>query len=117
MRSFLKILLGILCCYMTYVVVSTSIQSNLIAEWSNLAQIPWMTATLKDFYANTLVIFLWIAYKEQGMLARIVWLLLIVGLGSIAVTAYVLLQLFKLKPGESTEKILLRVPAAPSGSA
>ena len=106
-------LLGGLCCYMIYVVVSTSIESNLIAEWSNLGRIPWMAATLKDFYTNTLVIFLWIAYKERSMLARIVWLLLIVGLGSIAVTAYVLLQLFRLKPGDSAEKILLRTPALP----
>ena len=93
---------------MIYVTITTSLRSNLFEEWSTLGQIPWMTATLKDFYINITVIFSWIAYKEQSAASRIVWLLLLVGLGSIAVTAYVVIQLFKLQPGDSAEKILLR---------
>jgi Protein of unknown function (DUF1475) len=108
MVTFLKILFASLCLYMAYVVISTSADSNLFNEWSKLAQIPWMTATIKDFYANTVVIFVWIAYKEQTMASRLVWLLLIVGLGSIAVTLYVLIQLFKLQPGDTPERVLLR---------
>jgi len=108
MVNFLKVVLGALCLYMIFVVISTSLESNLISEWPKLAQIPWMSATIKDFYTNTFVLFLWIAYKERSMAMRILWLFLIVGLGSIAVTAYVLIQLFALNPGEPAEQILLR---------
>jgi len=56
-----------------------------------------MAATLKDLYINTIVIFRWIAYKEQSIGERVVWLFLLAGLGNIAVTAYVFLELAKLK--------------------
>jgi hypothetical protein len=95
---------------MIYVVVSTSIESSLFNEWSYLGSIPWMTATLKDFYANIIVLFAWVAYKERSRALKAVWLVLFVCLGSIAVTFYVLLQLFKLKPGEGIENVLLRAP-------
>jgi Protein of unknown function (DUF1475) len=108
MKNFLKALFIALCVYMIYVTITTSLRSNLIEEWPALAQIPWMAATVKDFYINTIVIFTWIAYKERSIGARVLWLILLVGLGSIAVTGYILLQLFKLKQGDSVEKILLR---------
>ncbi len=111
MITFLKILFGTMCVYMIYVVISTSMESNLIKEWSFLGSIPWMTATLKDFYANTIVLFAWVAYKESGLARKAMWLVLFVCLGSIAVTFYVLLQLFRLKPGEGIENVLLRKPA------
>ena len=109
--SHMKILFGALCAYMIYVVVSTSLESNLFKEWPYLAAIPWMRATLKDFYANTVILFAWVAYKEQRSWVRALWLVLFVCLGSIAVTLYVLLQLFKLKPGQGIESVLLRSPA------
>jgi hypothetical protein len=96
---------------MIYVVISTSLESNLFKEWSYLGSIPWMRATLLDFYANTAVLYAWIFYKEDGWLSRSTWLLLVVGLGSIAVISYLLLQLARLKPGEEIHRILLRTGA------
>lgn len=116
MITFLKILFSTLCAYMIYVVVSTSLASNLLQEWSYLGSIPWMTATLKDFYANIVVLFAWVAYKERSYAARALWLVLFVGLGSIAVTAYVLLQLFRLKPGQGLEHVLLKQPIVRSST-
>jgi hypothetical protein len=110
MITFLKVLFGTLCVYMIYVVISTSVESNLFKEWSYLGSIPWMMATLKDFYTNTVVLFAWVAYKERSFALRALWLVLFVCLGSIAVTFYVFLQLFKLKPGEGIENVLLRTP-------
>jgi hypothetical protein len=89
---------------MCYEVISTSLESNLIEEWDFLGGIPWMRATLWDFYANVLVIFTWIAYRENSYISKVVWLILLVCLGSIASCAYVLIQLFRLKEGESLEK-------------
>jgi hypothetical protein len=94
---------------MTYIVVSTSLESNLFDEWSNLAKIPWLTATLWDFYANTLIISLWALYKERSFTARGVWIFLFIVLGSIATSAYVLRYLFTISKDDNIEKLLLRV--------
>lgn len=108
MLTFLKFLMAVLCLFMIYTTVETSMASNLFAEWPTLSTIPWMQATLIDFYINIAVIFLWVAYKEATLGRRLLWLVLLITLGSIAATAYVLLQLFRLKPGEGFEQLLLR---------
>jgi Protein of unknown function (DUF1475) len=89
---------------MCYVVISTSVQSNLFKEWGFLGSIPWMRATLWDFYANVVVIFVWVCYKEKNILIKLMWLVLLVALGSIASCAFVLIQLFRLKPGEGLKE-------------
>jgi hypothetical protein len=53
----LKILFSALSLFMVYMVVSTSLESNLIKEWSFLGSIPWMRATLFDFYTNIIVLY------------------------------------------------------------
>jgi hypothetical protein len=87
-------------------VVSTSLESSLFKEWDFLASLPWMRATLWDFYANVLVIFLWVVYREKSILIMIGWAILFFTLGSIGTIGYVLLQLFSLKPGEKIGKLL-----------
>ncbi|HVV53767.1 MAG TPA: DUF1475 family protein [Mucilaginibacter sp.] len=105
MISALKVIFGILLVWMCYVVISTSLKSNLFTEWHSLGAIPWMRATLWDFYANVLVIFVWVCYKEKSWFLKILWLLLLVCLGSIASCAYLLIQLFRLKPGEGLKEL------------
>lgn len=108
MKNILITILGATFFWVVYVVISTSLESNLFKEWDFLASIPWMRATLWDFYALILVLLLWVYYRESSIVLKGVWTVLFVGLGSIAVTAYVLLQLFRLKKGEGLEKVLLR---------
>jgi len=100
MKNFLIALFSILFIYIVYTVIATSLESNLFKEWDFLASIPWLKATLIDFYINTVVIFVWMAFREKRWLARILWLLGFVFLGSIATTLYVLVQLFKLDKNE-----------------
>ena len=104
MINFLKIILSVVFVWMCYTVISTSLQSNLFTEWNYLGSIPWMTATLWDFYANVAAIFVWVCCKEKSVLMMIIWLILLVALGSIATCAYVLIQLFKLKPNEGLKE-------------
>ena len=94
--------------WMIYTVVRTSFESNLFTEWNYLGSIPWMQATLWDFYANIFVLLVWVYYKESNVGIKGLWTVLFICLGSIAVTGYVLLQLLKLKPGDSLEKVLLK---------
>ncbi len=100
MKNFLIIIFLFLFFYINYTVISTSIESNLFTEWNFLASIPWMKATLVDFYINTIVIFVWVAFREKTWLSRILWLIGFVFLGSIITTLYVLIQLIKLKKNE-----------------
>jgi len=100
----LKFLFSLLFVWMCYTVISTSMESNIFKQWDFLESIPWMRATLWDFYANVTVIFLWVAYKESSLVLRIIWLILLVTLGSIASCVFVLIQLFRLKPGEGLKE-------------
>jgi len=99
MLTFLRCLFAAMILYMAYVAIATSLESNLFAVWGELARLPWMVATLKDFYLNILIIYLWVLYKEEGWPARLLWLVGCVCLGSIATSAYVFLELLRLRPG------------------
>ena len=108
MITALKIIFSILLVWVCYTVISTSIQSNLFKEWAFLRSIPWMRATLWDFYTNVAVIYLWLCYKEKSIPAKIIWLVLLVTLGSIDSCCYVLIQLFKLKPNEGLKDLFIK---------
>jgi len=105
MITFLKVLFSLIFVWMCIVVVSTCLSNNLFLQWGLLGDIAWMRATLWDFYANVTVIFVWLCYKESKLYLKIIWLILLVTLGSIASCAYVLIQLFKLKPGEGLKEL------------
>ena len=105
MITSLKVIFSLLFVWMCYVVITTSLKSNLFEQWDYLGGIPWMRATLWDFYTNVLVIFVWVCYKEKYLALKIVWLILLVTLGSIASCAFVLIQLFRLKPNEGLKEL------------
>lgn len=100
MKNLFLALFTLLFIYIVYTVIDTSLQSNLFKEWDFLASIPWMKATLVDFYINTVIIFVWMAFREKLWSVRIAWLIPFVLLGSIATTLYVIIQLIKLEKDE-----------------
>lgn len=108
MRSLLILVFFLLFGWMSYIVISTSLESNLFTEWNSLASIPWMRATLWDFYANVLVIYLWICYKETSWGLKLVWLIVLVVLGSIGTCIYLLFQLIRMKDGEGVAELLTK---------
>jgi hypothetical protein len=75
------------------------------------AHSPWAVATLFDAYFGFITFYTWVFYKESHWLARIVWFVAIMGLGNMAMSGYVLIQLFKLRPEQPASAILLRNPA------
>ena len=106
MITTLKIVFSALLVWVTYVVISTSLESSLFEQWDFLASIPWMRATLWDFYANLFIITLWMFYKEKSISLKSIWVILFVCLGSIATCTYVLIKLFKLKAGDGVEELI-----------
>ncbi|MBC7487974.1 MAG: DUF1475 family protein [Cytophagaceae bacterium] len=103
-----KYILLVVLIFMIYIVISTSLESNLYKEWDYLASIPWMRATLWDFYANILVIYLWVIYKEKNVFVILLWAVLFFCLGSIGSIAYVLIQLFRAKPTDGMKEVLMQ---------
>jgi hypothetical protein len=67
---------------------------------------PWFVATLVDTYLAFFTFWLWVACRESSNLARGIWLLLIFALGNIAMSGYVLVQLWSL-PGDAKPADLL----------
>jgi hypothetical protein len=102
----LKVIFSVILVWISYQVITTSLESNLFKEWDFLGSIPWMRATLWDFYANLFVIYLWVLYKERNIAVKILWLVLLFCLGSIATCIYMLIQLFKLKEGEGLGELV-----------
>jgi Protein of unknown function (DUF1475) len=107
----LKFLFGGIFVWMTVLTIRTSLSVSLWSAWNSFAGNPWAVATLYDAYFGFITFWVWVAYKEKAMWSRILWLVLILCLGNMAMSLYVLIQLFRLKPDEPAES-LLRVQEA-----
>jgi predicted permease len=69
---------------------------------------PWFIATMFDTYFGFLTFYCWVAYKETSAFARAAWLVAILLLGNIAMSIYMLIQLFRLPANAPIESLLLR---------
>jgi hypothetical protein len=108
MKLFLKLLFGGIFLWMTVMTIRTSLAMSLWQAWPGFAANPWAVATLWDAYFGFLTFYVWVVYKEQRLWSRILWLLLIMGLGNIAMSLYVLIQLMRLGGDEPAEAVLWR---------
>jgi predicted permease len=111
MTTFLKALFGAILVAMLVVTVAASLERNVWDAARDLWPDAWFRATLADAYFGFLTVYVWIAYRETSFAARALWLVLLLGLGNIAISAYVLIQLRRLRPGEPVASILTRRPA------
>ena len=107
MKTLLQLLFATIFLWMTVLTVRTSLEVSLWDAWDSFAANPWAVATLYDAYFG-FTFFVWVAYKERTHLSRLLWLVLILGLGNIAMSLYVLIQLFRLKPDQPAEALLWR---------
>jgi hypothetical protein len=108
MKTALKVLFAGIFLWMTVLTIRTSLTVSLWDAWDSYAANPWAVATLYDAYFGFITFFVWVAYKESTLWARVLWLVLILGVGNIAMSFYVLIQLFRLKADEPAEAVLRR---------
>ena len=108
MKSFLKFLFGAIFIFMVVMTIRTGLDVSLRAAWPSYAANPWAMATLYDAYFGFITFYAWVFYKERRGWSRILWFLLIMGLGNIAMSFYVLIQLFRLGPEQPAAAILRR---------
>jgi uncharacterized protein DUF1475 len=105
MKAFLKLLFGLIFVFMTVMTVRTSLEVSLWSAWSAFAASPWSMATLYDAYCGFLTFFCWVAWRERSLARKILWFVLIMAFGNIAMSLYVLLQLFGLQSEQSTSAL------------
>ena len=75
----------------------------------------WFQATLIDAYLGFLTFYVWVAYKESSVVSRVLWFVLIMCLGNIAMAGYMLLQLGRWNVADGIAGLLLRRPDSSSG--
>jgi hypothetical protein len=107
MKSFLTIICLAVIALMLYVTISASLQQNLVTATRQLWPVPWFRATLADAYCGFLFFWLWLAWRERSAVKSILWLVLILTLGNLAMASYILLQLRCWNPDEGVAQLLL----------
>jgi len=108
----MKIFLTAVCCLvlavMLYVTISASLQQDIVGATRQLWPDPWFRATLADAYCGFLFFWLWVAWREQSVAIRVLWFVLIMALGNIAMASYLLLQLRHIRGGEDLGRLFSR---------
>ncbi|MCA9403464.1 MAG: DUF1475 family protein [Candidatus Omnitrophica bacterium] len=107
-RTTLIIFFSAICIAQTWLVIDTAGKSNMFAL--NITE-PWFKTLLIDFYFNTIILSAWVIYKERSLAARILWVAAFWLTGATATALYVVVQLVRLRPGDSWDKVLVREPA------
>jgi|SRR5579871_1365673 len=110
MKLLLKILFAGILIYMAAMTAWVSIHKSILASGNEFSWSvsPWAVATLFDAYFGFVTFYVWVAYKERTWTGKAIWFLLIMGLGNMAMSTYVLIQLFRLRPEQSAFAILQR---------
>jgi len=77
--------------------------------WQGLKLEPdrwWTIATLIDAYYGFITFYVWVFFKERTAISRALWFVAVMSLGNMAMSAYVLIALARLKPNEPVANIL-----------
>jgi hypothetical protein len=108
MKSVLKILFGAILVSMLCVTTIATIDRGMLDAGGELWKFWWFRATLADAYCGFITFFAWVAFKERRWLRKSLWFVLIMALGNIAMSIYVLIELFRLKRDEPLANLLTR---------
>ncbi|HUF18603.1 MAG TPA: DUF1475 family protein [Thermoanaerobaculia bacterium] len=104
----LRILFSAILAVMIGSTIWASMQLSIFDGGGDVIRNPWGLMTLLDAYFGFLTFYVWVAYKERTMLSRVLWLIAILGLGNIAMAAYMLLELSRLPRDAGPKDLLLR---------
>ena len=108
MKTFLIALFsGIFVAMLAFVVIASQDRSVLNVRPEVLRD-PWFHATLADAYFGFITFYVWVAYKERNAVGRAVWFVLIMLLGNLAMSVYMVVQLLRLPPDGGVRELLLR---------
>ena len=108
MLNSLRVLFALILLGMLAVIITASIDQSIFEAVGKMWPHWWFKATLADAYFGFLTFFVWVAYKERLLRRKLVWFASIMLLGNVATSVYMLLELSKLKAGDTLETLLTR---------
>ncbi len=92
--SFLRALFIVVIASMLAVTTWASLHTPLFSIPRDVFTHPWFIATLFDAYWAFIAFYVWVAWKEGSLPARILWFVTIILLGNLSIAAYFLRELF-----------------------
>ncbi len=107
MKKGLIVFFSIVLVSMLVVTSWASLYENVFAGGAKIIAEPWGIATLFDTYFAFFTFYFWLAYKENHLVKNIVWLVLVILFGNIAMAIYGLLEIRRLGKNFTTEKFLI----------
>jgi len=98
-RTGLKILFAGIFLGMLAITTWASLQQSMFA-WGGLTgpDRAWTLATLADAYGGFITFYVYVHVRERRVLPRLLWFVAIMTLGNMAMSAYMLIALARLKP-------------------
>ena len=106
MRLFLLALFASFGCLMLGATIWTCQQQSIFKIPTEVWQNPWFLATLLDTYLSFLTIYTWVCLRERSWLVKGIWLVLFLGLGTMAHALYIVLALLRMPTGDWTYLML-----------
>lgn len=108
MILFLRALFVVVIASMLGVTTWASLHTPLFAIPREVYTHPWFIATLFDAYWAFVAFYVWVAWKEQSLGARLAWFVAIIALGNIAMAAYMLAELFRVPAAGPLDPVFTR---------
>lgn len=108
MRKLLFVLFFAIFIAMISITIAGMHHENLFTAGAQLWPDPWFRATLFDAYFAFTTFIVWVVYREKTIFMKIIWTLLILSLGSIAMSFYVLMHLFRMGEKATWAGLLLK---------
>jgi len=104
----LRALFALILFAMLSLTITATIDQNIFEAVGNIWPNWWFKVTLADAYFGFLTFFVWVAYKEVHLWRKLLWFAAIMLLGNLAISAYMLLELYKVQVGDTPETLLTR---------
>lgn len=108
MRRFLTVLFSAILLAMIAITTLAALERGIVEAGRDLISDRWFQATLCDAYFGFITFYVWVAYKERSMGSKILWFVLVMCFGNIAMAIYMLAQLAKLPADAPLSSLLTR---------
>ena len=115
MKQLLTAFFVVVLLVMLWIIVVASQDRGVLAAAFEMWADPWGKATLLDLYASFFTVWIWMAFREPNWPRRLLWLALLVCLGSVAIALYFLLALWQLPPGAPWSQLFRPLRPSPEG--
>lgn len=99
MILFLRAVFIVILAVMTWGTVRASLAQALFDIPPEVYGNPWFQVTLFDAYFAFFTFYVWIAWREQSLGARVLWFVTVMLWGNFAMATYMLVALFRVPPG------------------